>query len=146
MALLIVFASACEPKTENGNSLRSIEVFNTDAFDCGEPIKSIEWKNDSDKDLMIRQAELWMGMYGKAIADFNFVVQRDSDRTNIFRGNWDHYAEPTGINDQILKADFSPDYVLISSGEIVRLWYKCTSFNGPTKGHVIVTLWVHSNK
>ena len=91
---------------------------------------------------MIRKGQLWMGMNGGSIADLGFMVVRDRDKTFLFRGNWDHYAEPTGINDQIVDMDFSPDYILLTPFDTVTLYYHCQGFGSELgAGHIIVNLW-----
>jgi hypothetical protein len=92
--------------------------------------------------MVVRKGQLWMGMNGGTIADLGFMVVRDRDETFLFRGNWDHYAEPTGIQDQIVDMDFTPDYVLLFPGETITLYYHCLSLGKSLgAGHVIVNLW-----
>jgi hypothetical protein len=122
--------------------LSSKEVFNTGAFDCTreKELQTLTWENKTPR--IIRKGQLWMGMSGGTIADLGFMVVRDRDQTFLFRGNWDHYAEPSGINDQIVDMDFSPDYVLLLPGETLTLYYHCQSFGEHLgQGHVIVNLW-----
>ena len=122
--------------------LRSEEVFNTLAFDCTreKKLNTLTWTNTGIK--LVRKGQLWMGMNKGTIADFGFMVVRDRDKTFFFRGNWDRYAETTGINDQIVEMDFAPDYILLLPGETVTLYYHCQSFGEALgAGHVIVNLW-----
>lgn len=122
--------------------LRSKEIFNTAAFDCTREkiMQTVTWRNWSVR--IVRRAELWMGMNGGTVADFGYAVVRDSDRTFLARGNWDHYADPHGINDQLVVTELAPDYILLLPGETITLYYHCQSF-GETlgQGHVIVNLW-----
>src|SRR5687767_12823232 len=85
--------------------LQSHEVFNTGAFECTreKKLQTITWRTYGF--MVVRKGQLWMGMNGGTIADLGFMVVRDRDETFLFRGNWDHYAEPTGIQDQIVDMD-----------------------------------------
>ena len=122
--------------------LRSAEIFNTQAFDCTreKELNVATWRNDGFR--IVRRAELWMGMNGGTVADLGYMVVRDRDKTFLFRGNWDHYLDPHGINDQLLVSDLAPDFILLLPGETVTLYYHCQSFGEALgKGHVIVNLW-----
>jgi hypothetical protein len=123
--------------------LHSREIFNTGAFACTRQkvLQTQTWHVTVPT--LVRKGQLWMGMNGGTIADFGFMLVRDRDNTFLFRGNWDHYAEPSGINDQIMDMDLSPDYILLLPGDNVTLYYHCQSF-GLTlgAGHVIVNLWM----
>jgi hypothetical protein len=137
LILLAVFALGQLPMP-----LRSLEVFNTGAFECTreKTPRYTYWTNNKIR--LVRKGQLWMGMNGGTVADFGFAVRRERDKTMLFRGNWDHYAEPTGINDQIVDMDFSPDYILLLPGDKLALFHHCQSFGEtPGAGHVIVTLW-----
>jgi hypothetical protein len=130
--LLAMFAIA--PPISSGNALYSMEI-NTEPFWCDGKWKSIE----TAPGIEVRRAELWMGMDVGSVADMNFVLVGDNE-VNIFRGNLDHYAEPTGIDSQIVSADFRPDYI---SASMLTLYYRCQSFKGKTHGHLIATVWYY---
>lgn len=122
--------------------LRSSEIFNTGAFECTreKSLRTMTW--ESNGFWLVRKGQLWMGMNGGTNADLGFFVTRDRDNTFFFRGNWDHYAEPTGINDQIVNMDFSPDYILVTPFDTLTLYYHCQSFGERLgAGHIIVNLW-----
>lgn len=122
--------------------LRSREIFNTQAFECTreKKLQTMTWTNYGI--WFVRKGQLWLGMNGGTVADLGFMVVRDWDKTFLFRGNWDHYAEPTGINDQIVDVNFSPDYILLLPFQTVTLYYHCQSFGESLgAGHVIVNLW-----
>jgi len=122
--------------------LRSREIFNTGAFDCTREKKLRNETWTSEGIAIVRKAQLWMGMNGGTVADFGFALARARDKTLLFRGNWDHYAEPNGINDQIVTMDFTPDYILLMPGDAVTLYYHCQSFGDELgAGHVIVNVW-----
>jgi hypothetical protein len=126
-----------------GLPLRSAEVFNTGPFACtGEKqVQTALWKNDGGIKL-VRKGQLWMGMYTGSVADLGFAVRNERDGTTLFRGNWDHYAEPAGINDQIVNMDFAPDYILLKPGDTLTLYYHCQSLGERMDtGHIIVNLW-----
>jgi len=123
--------------------LSSVEAINTDSFDCTTASK--KWKSEtwvSDRLSFVRRGQLWLGMGGGTVADFGFAMERDRDHTFLFRGNWDHYADPNGIGDQIVDMNFAPDYILLLPGEKVTLYYHCQSF-GKTAGtgHIMVNFW-----
>lgn len=122
--------------------LRSDEAFNTAPFDCthSQEWQSKTWANDGFS--FVRKAQLWLGMNDGTIADFGFALERDRDHTFFFRGNWDHYTNPSGIQDQYVTMDFAPDYILLLPGETVTLYYHCQSFGEEAgAGHIIVNLW-----
>jgi hypothetical protein len=120
--------------------LSSREAFNTDAFDCS-PDKTWHEMKWSGGLSIIRKGQLWLGMNSGTVADFGFAVERDRDHTFLFRGNWDHYAEPSGISDQYVDMDFAPDYILLLPGEKLTLYYYCQTFGGSGAGQAIVNLW-----
>jgi len=123
--------------------LHSEEIFNTGAFDC---TNSKKWREETypiSGLMIVRRAQMWLGMGGGTVADFGFALERDRDHTFFFRGNWDHYADPHGINDQLIDMDFSPDYILLLPGDELKIYYQCQNFgSAPGTGHVIVNLWM----
>lgn len=122
--------------------LRSAEVFNTQAFECTrqKELRVLHWRTWLPR--IVRRAELWMGMDGGTIADLGYMVVLESDSTFLFRGNWDHYADPHGINDQLVATNLAPDYIMLLPGETLTLYYHCQSFGSALgNGHVIVNLW-----
>jgi hypothetical protein len=125
-----------------GLPLRSREIFNTGAFDCTreKELRTLTWKNTGFT--FVRKAQLWLGMDVGTVADFGFMLVRDRDKTFLARGNWDHYAEPNGINGQIVDMDFAPDYILLLPGNTLTLYYHCQAFGADlNQGHAIVNLW-----
>jgi len=140
IALLII--ALLGQSDERGGGLASIEVFNTGPFECNQNLQGVLWRNDAGSKY-IRRGELWLGMNAGSRSDLTFVVQRQSDQTNLFRGNWDHYADPTGIGDQMIAADFAPDYIEMARGDTLILYYRCVDLADapPGAGHIIVTLW-----
>lgn len=121
--------------------LSSKEIFNTGAFACTreKQLRTTEWT--APYPMIVRKGQLWMGMYTNSIADLGFMVVKEN-KTFLFRGNYDHYAEPTGINDQIVDMDFSPDYIFLRPGEELTLYYHCQDLTEKEgAGHVIVNLW-----
>lgn len=122
--------------------LHSDEAFNTGAFECANSQEWHEMKWANDGFSFVRKAQLWLGMNDGTVADFGFAVERDRDHTFLFRGNWDHYNDPGGIQDQYVTMDFAPDYILLLPGETVTLYYHCQSFGESVgAGQVIVNLW-----
>jgi hypothetical protein len=122
--------------------LRSQEIFNTGAYACTreKAILTEDWVNNRLR--VVRKGQLWMGMYVGTIADLGFAVQRNRDKTFLFRGNYDHYGDPIGINDQIVDMDFSPDYILLLPGDRLTLYYHCQDLGEKEgAGHIIVNLW-----
>lgn len=123
--------------------LHSEEAFNTTPFDC---TNSQTWRKETFPNsglVIVRRAQLWLGMGGGTVADFGFALERDRDHTFLFRGNWDHYRDPAGINDQLVDMDFSPDYILLLPGDSLTIYYQCQNFGStPGTGHVIVNLWM----
>ena len=122
--------------------LSSREVFNTASFVCATDKEwhELKWTNKGLS--VIRRGQLWLGMNVGTIADFGFAVERDRDHTFLFRGNWDHYAEPGGISDQYIDMNFAPDYILLLPGETMTLYYHCMSMGADLgAGHIIVNLW-----
>jgi hypothetical protein len=117
-----------------------MDVFNTKPFRCLGDWRELEWTNEGE-DIRIYNAQLWMGMYKDAVSDLGFAVKRTSDDSLLFRGNWDHYANPVGINNQIVQHDFSPNYFELKNGDSLRLYYTCSDMGGDAVGHIIVTVW-----
>jgi len=120
---------------QNTGSVYGKDVFNTKPFQCGEQFHT-QWVNDIG-DIKIYNAQLWMGMYEGNVSDLGYQVHRVSDSSLLYRGNWDHYENPVGIDGQIHMMEFSPNYFSLSKGDALELWYKCNSGTG----HIIVTIW-----
>lgn len=122
--------------------LRSTEIFNTSGFACTREKKyrMLTWENDRFR--VIRKGQLWMGMITGSVSDLGFALERDSDNTFLFRGNWDHYHEPSGINDQVVDMDFSPDYIFLAPGDSLSLYYHCQDVGDTNgEGNIIVNIW-----
>lgn len=128
--------AACSP-VSNGKDLYGMDVFNTAPFSCGEQYHT-QWVNDRGN-IQIYQAQLWLGMYVGNVSDFGYQVHRVSDSSLMYRGNWDHYADPTGLDGQLHMLNFTPNYFYLANGDALELWYKCQ--NTGHVGHAILTIW-----
>lgn len=139
-ALALVFAVAAitsPTPAREGVSLRGIDVFNSKPFQCGKQFH-MKWVNEIG-DIQIYIAQIWMGMYVGNVSDFGYQVNRLSDGSLIFRGNWDHYQDPTGIDGQLHTMNFTPNYMELKAGDALEFWYDCQT-KGDT-GHAVVTIW-----
>lgn len=134
---LVLFFALISPPTTQGQSVYGLDVFNTKPFECGTQYHT-RWENKIG-DMKIYQSQLWLGMYPGNVSDFGYQVHRVSDSSLLYRGNWDHYADPTGLNGQIHAMNFTPNYFELKQGDSLELWYKCQ--NKGDVGHVIVTIW-----
>lgn len=136
-AIVLVAAWFYRGNDSQGRDLFGLDVFNTKPFECGEQFHT-QWVNEIG-DLRIYQAQLWMGMYPGNVSDFGYQVHRVSDSSLLYRGNWDHYADPTGVDGQLHLLNFTPNYFFLAKGDALELWYKCQ--NAGDIGHIIVTVW-----
>lgn len=138
LGIVLVFglAGLSAPVPAGGN-LFGLDVFNTKPFECGKQFHT-EWINDVG-DIKIFQSQLWMGMYQGNVGDLGYQVHRVSDSSLLFRGNWDHYAEPVGIDGQLHMMNFTPNYFELREGDSLELWYKCQTPGDVA--HIIVTIW-----
>lgn len=132
--LTLLFSSLA---SRSGQDLFGLDVFNTAPFDCGEQFHT-RWVNQIG-DIKIYQAQLWMGMYQGNVGDLGYQVHRVSDSSLLYRGNWDHYAEPVGIDGQLHTMNLTPNYFELKQGDALELWYKCQ--NPGDVAHIIVTIW-----
>jgi len=138
LALFIAAAIASCTPSPIGQPVQSTTVFDTGPFACDQ---ARQWTWVAPTGMHIKQAETWQGMDMGARADFSVVLYRQSDQSFIFRHNWDHYAEPTGNNDQLVSRNFEPDYLFLAAGDSLVLDSVCIPYAGPTRGHIIVTIW-----
>ncbi len=129
--VLMMFLLSDQPSGVYGK-----DVFNTKPFKCGEQFHT-QWVNDIGN-IRIYNAQLWIGMYDGNVSDLSYQVHRVSDSSLLYRGNWDHYENPVGIDGQLHMMDFAPNYFSLSKGDTLELWYKCSNEG---TGHIIVTLW-----
>jgi hypothetical protein len=123
------------------HALESMQIFNTGPFACDGTAHIFD--RAITQTIKIRKAEFWQGMDFGSRADFSGNLYRISDYSPLFGFNWDHYADPSGLNDQIGKQDFAPDYMLIEAGDTLEISSICNSFAGETRGHIIVTIWYY---
>ena len=137
IGLLMLLVLGWQSQPPAGQDLYGLDVFNTGPFECGEQFHT-QWVNDRG-DIRIYNAQLWMGMYRGNISDLGYQVHRVSDSSLLYRGNWDHYAEPTGIDSQLHMMDLAPNYLELRQGDALELWYMCQTPGDV--GHVIVTIW-----
>ena len=135
--LLAVLLAACAPAA--GQPLTQATVFETGPFDCDR--QTLTWTWEASQDTYIRQAESWQGMDMGAVADFSVILARRSDGAMLFRHNWDHYADPTGVGDSIVQRQLAPDSFLVRAGDALILSSTCLPYPGPTHGHIIIDIW-----
>lgn len=135
--LLLAFLLLAASPAPTGSDLFGLDVFNTGAFECGEQHHT-QWVNDIGN-VRVYQAQLWLGMYPGNVSDFSYQVHRVSDGSLLYRGNWDHYRDPTGLDGQLHLMNFTPNYFYLAQGDALEIWYKCQ--NVGDVGHVIVTIW-----
>lgn len=130
---LALFLLAVSP-TPSGHPVRGVDIFDTHVFKCGQE-EHMRWVNDLG-DIRIYQSQVWMGMYAGDVADLSFQVNA---RQNILhRGNWDHYADPVGINNQIQLMNWTPNYIELKNGQWIDLIYGCYKTG---TAQVVVTVW-----
>jgi hypothetical protein len=130
---LAVFLLAVSPAQE-GHAVQGVDIFDTHVFQCGQE-EHVRWVNDLG-DIRIYQSQVWMGMYAGDVADLSFQVNTHDNI--LHRGNWDHYADPTGITDQIQLMNWTPNYIDLKNGAPLDFIYGCYK-----KGtaQIVVTLW-----
>jgi len=136
LALVLLFWNVPQ-RAKSGQDLFGLDVFNTGPFQCGQQFHT-QWVNEMG-DLKIYQSQLWVGMYPGNVSDVGYQVHRVSDSSLLYRGNWDHYADPTGLDVQLHLLNFAPNYFAIKKGDALELWYKCQ--NPGDIAHIIVTVW-----
>lgn len=114
--------------------MQGVDVFDTGVFKCGKE-KRARWVNDLG-DIKIYQSQVWMGMYAGDVADL--WAQVNTGGNLLHRGNWDHYADPTGITDQIQLMNWTPNYIDLRNGETLDFTYGCYKTG---TAQVVVTIW-----
>lgn len=134
LLIVIIFSGFLAPCEK---PVYGVDVFNTGPFECGTQYHT-RWTNDIGN-IRIYTSQLWMGMYPGNKSDFGYQVHRVSDSSLLYRGNWDHYADPVGIDGQLHTMNFTPNYFKLKKGDALELWYKCQK-QGDI-GHIIVTIW-----
>lgn len=97
------------------------------------------YPNPEGRTIYIKQAQLWFGMTLGGRSDFFAQVDKGDDTTVLLFTNWDHYDEPTGFSNYIVK--YSPDWFTLGAGESLRLRYNCTNIGGSPTAHEMLTIW-----
>lgn len=69
----------------------------------------------------------WLG----GMADISYLLQDISSGTILAWSNWDHYANPVGINDDVAPFNWQPNYVLVNTGDDVRFTMACAGPYAP---------------
>lgn len=137
----LLFVSLCTlmlvlaPTPPEAHDLYGLDVFNTKPFACGEE-KRIRWVNHLG-DVRIYQSQVWMGMYAGDVADLAFQVNAGDNI--LHRGNWDHYRDPSGINNQIQLMNWTPNYIELNNGEWLDFTYGCYKTG---TAEIVVTVWI----
>lgn len=134
LAFVVLFLNFPYP---HGQDVYGLDVFNTKPFECGVQFHEV-WTNDIGN-IRIYQSQLWIGMYVGNVSDVSYQVHRMSDDSLLYRGNWDHYADPTGLDGQLHHLNFTPNYFELKKGDALDFWYKCQN-EGDT-AHIIVTIY-----
>src|SRR5262249_43611403 len=114
-------------------ALQAYQVINTGPFNCNTGVNTRNWTNTSGSAVLIKRAELWMGMTLNGQADFAGTVVRLSDNSILLTVGWDHYSNPTTLHQHSVK--FSPDYFTINPGDTLQLQYFCNGFSPGVQGH-----------
>ena len=76
--------------------------------------------------LFIKMGWVFVGSNAGGRGDIAYSVARMSDGSILVLGNWDHYDDPKGINDTILKFNFEPDYFELANGDSLQMEIKNT--------------------
>ena len=134
-SILLLLLSPFQPVPQ-GQALYGMDVFDSGTFTCGEEHQA-RWVNHGGA-LRIHQSQVWMGMYAGDVADLWVQVHRTPDGSLLHRGNWDHYADPTGIIDQIQLMNWTPNYILLLPGQALVFTYGCAKQG---TAQVVVTIW-----
>lgn len=129
----VFFLLAVAPLPQ-GYPVQGADIFDTHVFQCGHEVRE-RWVNDLG-DIRIYQSQVWMGMYAGDVADLSFQVNTGDNI--LHRGNWDHYADPNGIQDQIQLMNWTPNYIVLKNGQSLDFAYGCY-----TKGtaQIVITIW-----
>lgn len=138
-----VFVAGQPAAAVPASGLHGQQVIATGPFDCDGTDYTAVWTNDTGGPLHVRQAQIWLGMYLGAQADFWVWLALD-DGNVLGHSNWDHYADPTAPH--MLHYTYAPDFILIQPGQELVLNYGCNQLGRDTAvGDTAVTLWWLAN-
>lgn len=139
--LFAFFGNGTARETTVPAGLIGREIITTGQFGCDGTQHQTEWQNNTGGALYVRQAQVWLGMYQGAVADFWVWLATDSGNV-LGHSNWDHYADPTNLHN--LRYVYAPDFVLLEPGQAVILFYGCQDIEhepATAVGDAVVTLW-----
>ncbi len=104
----------------------------------GQP-REATWTNTFDMPLYITGGYVWQGIGRGCRADVGFQLYIKKHPDTIWQllrvGMWDHYADPTGAEDNISPLDFGGHYFVLEPGGCVKLCYNAAQIglqDGPS--------------
>lgn len=88
------------------------------------------WTSDFAYPIFIKEAEIWIGVQGKAVADIPFRLMNLTANEPIISSGEDHYTD-TGAAEANTWATpyFGEEHYLVMPGDEIELWVSATAYN-----------------
>ncbi len=135
LMLAMWLLSACAPASLKMRGVDPVQTHTVVApmirFAC--PVagatQTTSWFNNLGYPIRVTHGYVWIGEDMGGRSDTPFWLSNVSHDVYAVT-NWDHYAEPTGMNSNIRDFDARPGYFVVSPNDEVRLTESCTPSNG----------------
>lgn len=108
-----------------GIKLTGKQILDIPVFVCDGQLHPVDMV--ATENMLIYQARIWVGMTMGGRGDVFYILKNYTTGDIIAQNNWDHYADPVGISDTLDDISFSPNYILVSTGDTIRLNAKCNT-------------------
>lgn len=154
LLLFLLLAGNCQ-----ASALIGINVIPQYGYNCGTTTDAVAaavgsanpktWINTTGSAIYVKIVQLFMGMNGGVVADYDALVTRISDGSVVIHRGWDHYENPTGTDSGNPRDSFEPDWILINPGDGLKLvtWANAPGgnpFGGLAQASVSVSIWFTS--
>lgn len=88
------------------------------------------WTNNLGYNIFIKQAEIWIGVQGKAVVDIPYRLLNLTANETIISSGEDHYTDQgTAMGRDYDTPYFGDEHYLVMQGDILELWVQAVDYN-----------------
>lgn len=90
------------------------------------PPNFITWTNTTGAPIYVVSGFVWIGENVDGVSDDSIKLWDSTSGDVFIRSNWDHYANPTCADCNLLRFNAAPNYFLVQPNDVITLQYACT--------------------
>lgn len=114
--------------TISSNQLHTISMPGGPPINCTNPGTTVKysWSNNLGYPIYVEGGYVWVGESMSGVSDTAISLRDATSGDTYINTNWDHYAEPTCADCNLLHFSAGNNYFLVNEGDTINLALSCT--------------------